>query len=363
MSSAVGERWEQGGGDNCRGRRNGRVGSQREWLWSLEKALGKGWWKRIRSEAGIICVWSGQEQRGWQGAGKEGDGKFGVRSVSCVSHSSPLFPSFYTPSGESTALHKAALGVMLKDSFSWVGWRQGWADSLSSDISNLLSFGVSNLPVVQQNFVMCSVILTQRKLCIQLQRKMVIKISGLKVRYSCCGSLIFMGEIWECFYSNLKYFELNGNHWTLWRFRQASLYLCEAWLFLPLALYYLLYKSISIAFSCCIQDTAVYHLSYSHYIFSFLWKTILSSIKDLLTKGNKNKNLRWHNAAKCFPNTCIIQFSLPLLSKLCWKISVVYVCLCVPQPIAHLTLRFPSFLLPPTASLVCTSSSYYFLCW
>lgn len=190
------------------------------------------------------------------------------------------------------------------------------------------------------------------------KKKKVIKKSGLKVHYSCCRSLTFMGEIWKCFYSNLKYVELNGNHCKLWRFKQASLYL-----FLPLAPCYLLYKSISIAFSSSIQDTAVYHLSYSHYIFSFLWKTILSSIKDLLTKGNRNKNLRWHNAAKCFPYTCIIQFSLPLLSKLCWKISVVYIRLCVPWPIAHLTLRFPSFLLPPTASLVCTSSSYYFLCW
>lgn len=172
-----------------------------------------------------------------------------------------------------------------------------------------------------------------------------------------------MGEIWKPFYSNMKFIERNGNHCKLWRFKQASLYLCEAWLFLPLAPYYLLYKSISIAFSCSIQDTAVYHLSYSHYILSFLWKTILSSIKDLLTKGNRNKNLRWLNAAKCFLYTCIIQFSLLLLSKLCWKISVVYICLCVPQPIAHLTLRFPSFLLPPTTSLVSTSSSYYFLCW
>lgn len=172
-----------------------------------------------------------------------------------------------------------------------------------------------------------------------------------------------MGEIWKPFYSNMKFIELNGNHCKLWRFKLASLYLCEAWLFLLLAPYYLPYKSISIAFSCSIQDTAVYHLSYSHYILSFLWKTILSSIKDLLTKGNMNKNLRWLNAAKCFLYTCIIQFSLLLLSKLCWKISVVYVCLCVPQPIAHLTLRFPSFLLPPTTSLVSTSSSYYFLCW
>lgn len=120
-------------------------------------------------------------------------------------------------------------------------------------------------------------------------------------------------------------------------------------MFLPLALYYLLYKSISIAFSCCIQDTAVYHLSYSHDILSFLWKTIVSSIKGLLTKGNRSKNLRWHNAAKCFLYTCIIQLSHPLLSKLCLKTSLVYIFLCAPTHCLF-DLEVP-FIPPSTTSL------------
>lgn len=67
MSSAVGETWELGEGDNCRGRRSG---SQGEWLWlQLEKALEEGWWRRIRwSEAGVVCAVSGEEQS--RGAGR-----------------------------------------------------------------------------------------------------------------------------------------------------------------------------------------------------------------------------------------------------------------------------------------------------
>lgn len=82
----------------------------------------------------------------------------------------------------------------------------------------------------------------------------------------------------------------------------------------------------------------------------------MSSIKDLLTKGNRSKNLRWHNAAKCFLHTCIIWLCHPLLSKLCWKTSLVYIFFCVPWPIAYLTLRFPSFLLPLPPSLLSTHS-------
>lgn len=136
-----------------------------------------------------------------------------------------------------------------------------------SQLAGLLPWSVRNAPFLsnKDSYVATS---SYGKLSNQKKKKKIIQKPGVKVHYS-CGSLTFMGEIWKCFYWNLKYVELNANHCKLWRFKQASLYLCEAWLFLPLAPYYLLYKSISIAFSCCIQDTAVYHLSYSHYISPF----------------------------------------------------------------------------------------------
>lgn len=128
----------------------------------------------------------------------------------------------------------------------------------------------------------------------------------------------------------------------------VSLLLSHAWLFLFLTLHYLLYKSINITFSCRTQDTAVYHLSYSHDILSFLWKTIMSSIKDLLTKVNRSKNLTGHNAAKCFLYTWIIWFRLPLVSKLCWKMSCLSSLLlfvCVPT---HCSFNLEVSFTPPS---------------
>lgn len=114
---------------------------------------------------------------------------------------------------------------MLQDSFVWAGWRQGCADSLSSDISNLPSFGVSNLPVVQQNCVVCSVILTQQEVCIQFQRQhsypaLKVTVSCLYVQLFCDTSLIQQLQIfillsWGSFrVLVLPAQQIPTSHWT-----------------------------------------------------------------------------------------------------------------------------------------------------
>ena len=55
-------------------------------------------------------------------------------------------------------------------------------------------------------------------------------------------------------------------------------------------------------FFLSIQDAAAYHSSHSHVISAFLWKTIVSSVKDLLTGENGGPG--WNNAAKCLLYTC-----------------------------------------------------------